>query len=91
MFDHYTKQIFYSRPDFLYFWFYFFFMNFIWVVIPVCTLSACPTIKCTANGISGMIYESVVKSAKALSIAQRVSGQLDAQLNGHLSSSKKSR
>jgi len=45
MFDHYTKQIFYSRPDFLYFWFYFFFMNFIWVVIPVCKLSARPAIR----------------------------------------------
>lgn len=34
MFDHYYKSVTYSRPEFLYFWFYYFFMNFIWMVIP---------------------------------------------------------
>lgn len=34
MFDHYYKDVTYSRPEFLYFWFYYFFMNFIWMVIP---------------------------------------------------------
>ncbi|KAH8602305.1 EBDP2, emopamil-binding protein [Bisporella sp. PMI_857] len=34
MFDHYYQGISYSRPEFLYFWFYYFFMNFIWMVFP---------------------------------------------------------
>ncbi|KAF4624423.1 hypothetical protein G7Y89_g13750 [Cudoniella acicularis] len=34
MFDHYYNGIAYSRPEFLYFWFYYFFMNFIWMVFP---------------------------------------------------------
>lgn len=34
MFDHYYKEVTYSRPEFLYFWGYYFFMNFIWMVFP---------------------------------------------------------
>ena len=34
MFDHYYKGVAYSRPEFLYFWVYYFFMNFIWMVFP---------------------------------------------------------
>ncbi|KAH8663635.1 EBDP2, emopamil-binding protein [Tricladium varicosporioides] len=34
MFDHYYNAVTYSRPEFLYFWGYYFFMNFIWMVIP---------------------------------------------------------
>jgi hypothetical protein len=34
MFDHYYTGVTYSRPEFLYFWFYYFFMNFIWMVFP---------------------------------------------------------
>lgn len=36
MFDHYYKDLTYCRPEAYYFWFYFFFMNFIWIVIPGC-------------------------------------------------------
>jgi hypothetical protein len=34
MFDHYYNQIAYSRPEAWYFWGYYFFMNFIWMVLP---------------------------------------------------------
>lgn len=34
MFDHYHKGLTYCRPEAYYFWFYYFFMNFIWIVIP---------------------------------------------------------
>jgi len=34
MFDHYYMKITYSRPEVLYFWGYYFFMNFIWMVFP---------------------------------------------------------
>lgn len=40
MFDHYYKNMTYCRPEAYYFWFYFFFMNFIWIVIPGC--KSCP-------------------------------------------------
>jgi len=34
MFEHYYKGVVYSRPEFLYFWVYYFMMNFFWAVIP---------------------------------------------------------
>ncbi|OWP06934.1 EBDP2, emopamil-binding protein [Marssonina coronariae] len=34
MFDHYYNAADYSRPEFLYFWVYFFAVNFIWMIIP---------------------------------------------------------
>ena len=34
MFDLYHKGLNYSRPEPYYFWCYYFFMNFIWIVIP---------------------------------------------------------
>jgi EXPERA (EXPanded EBP superfamily) len=34
MFDHYHKNMTYCRPEAYYFWFYFVFMNFIWIAIP---------------------------------------------------------
>lgn len=34
MFDHYYKGVAYSRPEFLYFWVYYFAINFIWAIIP---------------------------------------------------------
>jgi len=34
MFDHYYKGLSYCRPEAYYFWCYYFFMNFIWIVIP---------------------------------------------------------
>lgn len=34
LFDHYYKSLTYCRPEAYYFWFYFIFMNFIWIIIP---------------------------------------------------------
>jgi len=34
MFDHYYKGVAYSRPEFVYFWIYYFLINFIWAIIP---------------------------------------------------------
>jgi cholestenol Delta-isomerase len=36
MFDLYHRNVQYCRPEPFYFWFYYFFMNFIWIVIPGC-------------------------------------------------------
>lgn len=34
MFDYYHNTVVYCRPEAYYFWFYFIFINFIWIVIP---------------------------------------------------------
>ena len=34
MFDLHFKGLMYCRPEAYYFWLYYFFMNFIWIVIP---------------------------------------------------------
>lgn len=36
VFDYYVNQVSCSRPEALYFWGYYFFMNFIWAVVPSC-------------------------------------------------------
>lgn len=36
MFDLYHHNVQYCRPEAYYFWFYYFFMNFIWIVFPGC-------------------------------------------------------
>jgi cholestenol delta-isomerase len=36
LFDHYVNNVPYSRPEPYYFWLYYFFMNFIWIVVPFC-------------------------------------------------------
>ncbi|OJK04468.1 hypothetical protein ASPACDRAFT_38026 [Aspergillus aculeatus ATCC 16872] len=38
LFDHYVHGIAYCRPEAFYFWVYYFFMNFIWIVVPFCYL-----------------------------------------------------
>lgn len=45
MFDHYHKGIAYCRPEAYYFWGYYFFLNFIWIVIPACKSMFLP-LKC---------------------------------------------
>ena len=35
MFDHYYKGVSYCRPEPYYFWFYYFFMNVFWIVVPL--------------------------------------------------------
>lgn len=50
MFDHYVAGVTYSRPEAFYFWFYFFFMNFLWIMIPGCKCSIDPMLEdCKAN------------------------------------------
>jgi hypothetical protein len=39
MFDLHYRNVAYCRPERYYFWFYFFLMNFFWIVIPGCELS----------------------------------------------------
>lgn len=36
LFDDYVNDRPYCRPEPYYFWLYYFFMNFIWIVVPAC-------------------------------------------------------
>lgn len=36
LYDHYVHERPYCRPEPFYFWVYYFFMNFIWIVVPLC-------------------------------------------------------
>jgi cholestenol delta-isomerase len=36
LFDHYVNGVSYSRPEALYFWVYYFLMNFVWIIVPAC-------------------------------------------------------
>lgn len=70
-FEHYIHGITYSRPGIYYFWFYFIFMNAIWMVIPGCKCSrALGKTKC-ANRPSDLVYQSITKSARAIDAYQR--------------------
>lgn len=67
-FDFYYKDIIYSRPEFLYFWGYYFFMNFIWMVFPGSkSLSAFKFIQHILTKMSVLLVSSVRTIAKAFS------------------------
>jgi cholestenol delta-isomerase len=36
LYDYYVNGISHSRPEVLYFWVYYFLMNFVWIVVPAC-------------------------------------------------------
>lgn len=36
LFDHYVNGVSYCRPEAYYFWIYYFLMNFVWMVVPMC-------------------------------------------------------
>lgn len=40
LYDHYVNGISHSRPEVLYFWVYYFLMNFVWIVVPACEFVA---------------------------------------------------
>jgi len=48
LFDHYYRSLTYCRPEAYYFWFYFFFINFIWILIPGALLVSSLTITARA-------------------------------------------
>jgi cholestenol delta-isomerase len=58
MFDHYHRGLTYCRPEAYYFWFYYFFLNFIWIVIPGALLYN--SIKAT-----GRAFKALEKKEKA--------------------------
>ncbi|KAH6681763.1 EBDP2, emopamil-binding protein [Halenospora varia] len=62
MFDHYYNEVTYSRPEFLYFWGYYFFMNFIWMVIPGMLLVS--SVRTIAKAFKALEKVEKSKSAK---------------------------
>jgi cholestenol Delta-isomerase len=74
MFDLYHKDITYCRPEAYYFWFYFFAMNFIWMVIPGCECAlrrVTPLLTCI-----DLLYQSVAKTGDAFRALDRMSKSL---------------
>lgn len=71
MFDHYVKGLTYCRPEAYYFWGYYFFMNFIWIVIPGSQCKS-PTVwveRDKTNYCSTvLLYSSISQSAKAFKV-----------------------
>jgi len=95
MFDHYHKNLTYCRPEAYYFWCYFFFMNFIWIVIPGGEMFSdhfCPSF--SADHQTALLYQSIQATSDAFSALHKQSDTLqdnDAankpSTNGHLKSS----
>jgi len=91
MFDHYHKGLTYCRPEGYYFWGYYFFMNFIWIVIPGCKLffGLCvqPGTYVWTNTRSplDLLYQSIDATAKAFRALDKMSKSQ--QGNGHVKKS----
>jgi cholestenol Delta-isomerase len=95
MFDHYYKGIAYSRPEFLYFWVYYFFMNFIWMVFPGSKFARHATTR-TRNLLSlwvVLLYSSVSNIARAFKALEKMNITLQGngaiKTNGVAKSTKK--
>lgn len=73
MFDHYYKGVTYCRPEAYYFWGYYFFMNFIWIVIPGCECSVCSNLSIRQSSrlieliciLPDLLYSSFEASGRA--------------------------
>ena len=88
MFDHYGKGLTYCRPEAYYFWGYYFFMNFIWIVIPGGKCK-CPKSWTERDNTKYrcivLLYSSISKSAKAFKALDQQTRT--AQGNGYLKKS----
>ena len=93
MFDHYYKNLTYCRPEAYYFWFYFFFMNFIWIVIPgrKCVLPVCVEPRLTKVVL---LYQSIITTTHAFKALARLERSLQGNgtpkkplANGHVKKS----
>jgi cholestenol Delta-isomerase len=96
MFDHYYKGVAYSRPEFLYFWVYYFFMNFIWMVFPGSKFARHPTVPWIRDSPFSsivLLYSSVSKIARAFKTLEKLNITLQSnnaiKSNGAAKSTKK--
>ncbi len=87
MFDHYYKGVAYSRPEALYFWGYYFFMNFIWMVFPGSKSTRYTVLyfkKVLTILFQVILYSSVSKVARAFRTLEKMNVTL--QRNGAIKS-----
>jgi hypothetical protein len=75
LFDLYYKDISYSRPEPYFFWFYFFFVNFIWMVIPGCKRTPFQTAGYRLT-VLDLLYQSVARTGDAFRALDRMSKSL---------------
>jgi cholestenol delta-isomerase len=81
IFDHYYKNLTYCRPEAYYFWFYFFFMNFIWIVIPGRECGLRVRVELTLTMLV-LLYQSIIITTHAFKALARLERSL--QGNGTL-------
>lgn len=76
MFDHYYKGVAYSRPEFVYFWIYYFLINFIWAIFPS---SKFPLGRCcaTTDEMLVLLYSSVTTTARAFKALEEKTTRAD--------------
>lgn len=81
LFDDYVNGVAYCRPEGYYFWLYYFFMNFIWIVVPGCMHSYTQTqtqtqtqINTDTNYWADYFYDSISTISAAIR-AQQVSDE----------------
>ena len=71
MFDLYHKGLNYSRPEPYYFWFYYFSMNFVWIVIPGSKCQSWRFGSSSAHLSEVLLYSSVSTTSKAFQALAR--------------------
>jgi cholestenol delta-isomerase len=76
LFDHYYKSLSYCRPEAYYYWFYFVFMNAIWIVIPGGEYVPC--LHLTLLTKVALLADSIITTAKAFKALDRMSHSLQA-------------
>jgi hypothetical protein len=81
LFNHYVNGISYSRPEVLYFWVYYFFMNFVWIVVPAGEPFLLRDGERASNKPrnAGLLYSSVCTVSNALRAAERIGVQKKAK------------
>ena len=77
LFDHYFNKTTYFRPEAYYFWTYYFFLNFIWIVIPgsKSTDSRCPRNRDVDCAMLVLLVKSIRATARAFQALENQSAK----------------
>ena len=75
LFDHYFNKTTYFRPEAYYFWTYYFFLNFIWIVIPGSKYTDCryPRNREVDFAILVLLVKSIRATARAFQALEKQS------------------
>lgn len=66
LYDHYVNGISHSRPEALYFWVYYFLMNFVWIVVPACESATTGWLVMILMMSAVLLYNSVCLISQAM-------------------------